>query len=82
MFFEPLILAWGLRQLAADLGLPVKNVRRWLDADSIPAEWFAPIARLEKRVNGTLVTTGHLSHLAEQRRIARSSASLASRPAA
>jgi len=45
MWFVPLIKRFGLSELARALGLPTKNVSRWVDLDSIPAEWFAPVAR-------------------------------------
>ena len=73
MFFAPLIEKWGPAELATDLGLPTKNVRRWIDNDSIPAEWFAAIARCaaDKKLKGIDERT--LAALAEARRIGRSS---------
>lgn len=71
MFFSPLIEGWGVAVLAADLDLPVKNVRRWIDNDSIPAEWFAPVARAARRRGVKGVTEKSLAAIAEQRRMAR-----------
>lgn len=44
MFFKPIIARWGEAKLAAALKLPVKNVRRWVDTDSIPGGWYARVA--------------------------------------
>lgn len=73
MFFVPIIDRFGLTELAADLGLPTKNVRRWMDSDSVPAEWFAAVARAAKKRGFRDVTVDHLCRVAEQRRLSRSS---------
>ena len=70
MWFRPLIAKWGAAELAADLGLPTKNVRRWVDLDSIPAEWFAPIARAAVGRSFREVTVEMLAARAEGRGIA------------
>lgn len=44
MFFKPIIARWGEAKLAEALKLPVKNVRRWGDTDSIPGGWYARVA--------------------------------------
>lgn len=71
MFFAPMINDWGIAAMAADLGLPTKNVRRWVDLDSIPADWFAPIARVAAAAGREGITEAHLSALAERRRLSR-----------
>ncbi len=71
MWFSPLIERWGVAVLAADLGLPTKNVRRWVDLDSIPAEWFAAIARAAAKRGLEGINLEQLAALAEGRRIAR-----------
>lgn len=71
MFFSPLIERWGVAEMAADLGLPTKNVRRWVDLDSIPADWFAAIARSARSRGDREITEKHLAALAEQRRLAK-----------
>jgi hypothetical protein len=71
MSFANFIDTWGLAQLAADLGLPTKNVRRWVDNDSIPAEWFAAVARASRRAGRPRTTEQQLAAIAERRRLAR-----------
>ncbi len=71
MFFKPLIEDWGVAALATDLELPVKNVRRWCDLDSIPADWFAAVARVAPRRGRRHITVKHLADLAERRRLAK-----------
>lgn len=44
MFFTPIIARWGESKLAEALKLPVKNVRRWVDTDSIPGGWYLRVA--------------------------------------
>lgn len=44
MFFKPIIARWGEAKLAEALKLPVKNVRRWVDTDSIPGGWYLRVA--------------------------------------
>jgi hypothetical protein len=74
MFFAPLIHDWGVAEMASALGLPTKNVRRWVDLDSIPADWFAAIARAARKSGRRHITAAHLAELAERRRLARASA--------
>jgi hypothetical protein len=71
MSFCRVIQDVGVARLATGLGLPPKNVRRWVDNDSIPAEWFAPISRLGLMVNGEELSVEYLAGVAEQRRLAR-----------
>lgn len=73
MFFAPIIETWGLSRLAEDLGLPQKNVRRWVDLDSIPADWFAAISRAARKRGLPHVTEKHLAAIAEARRLAKTS---------
>lgn len=44
MYFKPIIDRWGEAKLAESLRLPVKNVRRWVDTDSIPGGWYLRVA--------------------------------------
>lgn len=44
MFFKPIIARWGEPKLAEALKLPLKNVRRWVDTDSIPGGWYLRVA--------------------------------------
>lgn len=60
--------------MAADLGLPVKNVRSWNHSDSIPAEWFAALARAAPGRGMPEITAEHLADLAERRRKSREAA--------
>lgn len=62
---------WGVPQLAKDLGLPAKNVRRWLDFNSIPAEWFAAVARAAACRGYHDITVEALAEGAEARRLDR-----------
>lgn len=55
------------------MGLPTKNVRRWVDSDSIPAEWFAAVVRAAEQRGFADVTPEKLLMLAEERRLRRSS---------
>jgi len=70
MWFIPIIELWK-GELASDLGLPGKNVKRWVDFDSIPAEWFAPVARAAANRGFTHVTVELLAARAEARAVAR-----------
>ena len=70
MFFSPIIDAWGVAQMAANVGLPAKTVREWHRRDSIPAEWFAPVVRAAASANRTEVTLEALAAVAERRRLA------------
>lgn len=65
MFFTPIIERRGIGRLAAELGLPKKNIRRWVDSDSIPAEWWKPVAA--RRV----ATLKELADAAEAKRLSR-----------
>lgn len=66
MFFTPIIDRKGLAGTAEALGLPTKNVRRWVDSDSIPADWWKPISEAE------IATLEELAAAAEARRLASS----------
>lgn len=70
MWFIPIIELWN-GNLAGDLGLPGKNVKRWVDFDSIPAEWFAPVARAAAARGFTQVTVELLAARAEARAVER-----------
>lgn len=66
-FFAPIIDRWGLEKLAEALGLPVKNVRRWSEMDSIPAGWFARVDSVGLATIAELLETAerkerHLAH--------------------
>lgn len=63
---------WGVAELARDLSLPTKNVRRWLDFGSIPAEWFSAVARAAAGRGYHEVTLDALASGAEARRLERS----------
>ncbi len=71
MTFTAIIEAWGIGTLAADLMLPSKNVRRWVDMNSIPADWFAAVARAAKRRGYHGITVRALAEIAEARRLNR-----------
>jgi len=77
MIFTPVIEAWGedlptaARNLASDLGLPIKNIYRWRDQDSIPAGWFVPLIGAARRRGIKGVTASRLAELAERRRLER-----------
>lgn len=66
MTFPEIISRWPtLQALASDLGLPVKNVRRWRDLGSIPAEWFVAVveaARARGFDDVDLVTVAAAAH--------------------
>jgi hypothetical protein len=72
MWFIPLIERFGVAELAAQLALPPKNIRRWVDLDSIPAEWFAPISRAAKARGLIEIDLEYLADRAEARRLHRS----------
>lgn len=77
MFFRPIIDLWGVERLAEALTLPRKNVRRWIDHDSIPAEWFAAVARaaaLENDPSIRQISVEFLASRAEERRLTLKSA--------
>lgn len=69
MFFAPIINRFGIATLAEGLGLPAKNIRRWLDLDSIPAEWFSPVVRFAAAAGYPDITHEFLSSRAEARRL-------------
>lgn len=71
MTFVDIIKRWGEADLAKDLGLPTKNVRRWVDNGSIPAEWFAAIARAAAHRGDADITADRLAKVAEDRRLAK-----------
>jgi hypothetical protein len=66
-----IIERWTVAGLAKDLGIPPKNVRRWLDFDSIPAEWFSAIARAAESRGYHDITVEMLAGVAEARRLER-----------
>lgn len=71
MFFTPVIeQLGGPHELGAALGLPAKNVRRWIDLDTIPVDRFREVERAAKRKGVTGVTVQRLVSLAEERRAA------------
>ncbi len=65
MFFQPIIARKGVAGLAAALALPAKNVRRWVDSDSIPAEWWKPLA------DAGVASLDELAAAAQTRRLGR-----------
>lgn len=69
-----IINRWGVSDLAKDLGIPSKNVRRWVDFDSIPAEWFAAMARAAELRGHADITVERLAEIAEARRLAKAEA--------
>lgn len=71
MHFEPIIARWGISELASDLSLPAKNVRRWVDQDSIPAEWFVAVARAAETRGFKDISVERLARVAEERRLHR-----------
>lgn len=76
MFFKPIIELWsGPAALAEDLEVPAKNVRRWIDSDSIPADWFAAVVRAAQRREFQGVTVDRLAEIAEARRLSKTDAS-------
>lgn len=78
MTFSDIITRWDtLQDLAADLCLPVKNVRRWQDIGSIPAEWFVAVEAAAKARGFAAVTTRTLSEAAHDRRLSKVSAEAA-----
>lgn len=82
MNYVELITDWGIPELARDLGLPTKNVRRWVDFDSIPAEWFTAVARAADLRGRHEITVSKLAEIAEARRLAKTEAPRASQEAA
>jgi hypothetical protein len=74
MTFADILARWGLAELASDLGLPVKNVRRWSDLGSIPSEWFAAVVRAAEGRGFHDITLEALAAAAEARRLARTPA--------
>jgi hypothetical protein len=89
MWFTPIIQRWrseqdkyGIFGLAADLGLPTKNVREWKNRDSIPADWYAAVARAAVARGFSEITVEHLAGIAEARRLAREQTALSTGAAA
>lgn len=75
MTFLDIIAKWpSLADLARDVGLPVKNVRRWHDIGSIPAEWFVTVEAAAARRGIGNVNVESLSKAAHDRRLAKVSA--------
>lgn len=72
MTFTDIIDLWpSVHDLAGDLGLPAKNVRRWIDTSSIPAEWFLAVQGAAAARGFDQVTVETLSEAAHSRRLAR-----------
>lgn len=72
MTFLDIIALWpSSHELADDLGLPVKNVRRWIDIGSIPSEWFVSVERAAKARGLRTVNLKVLSQAAHDRRLAK-----------
>lgn len=70
--FRPVIKRWPTAvELAADIGTTEFSVRQWLRSDSIPAAWFAPVARAAARRDFEDITVESLAALAERRRKAK-----------
>lgn len=78
MTFPDILAKWpSLASLAGDLGLPVKNVRRWEDIGSIPSEWFVAVERAAEVRGIAGVTIQSLAHAAHARRLSKVSAEAA-----
>lgn len=72
MTFPDIIARWpSLQDLAGDLSLPVKNVRRWQDIGSIPAEWFVAVQTAAKARGFRDITVRTLSEAAHARRLSK-----------
>jgi hypothetical protein len=72
MTFPDILSQWpSLASLAGDLGLPVKNVRRWEDIGSIPAEWFVAVEKAAVARGIAGVTIKALANAAHARRLAK-----------
>lgn len=79
MWFRPLISRWNdaepgqddtsIARLGADLDLKSKNVRQWWERDSIPADWFAAVARAAEARGFSEITVEALANTAERRRV-------------
>jgi len=69
MFFTPIIRRFDIATLSQGLGIPVKNIRRWIDLDSIPAEWFSPVVRHAQQMGHADISHELLSSRAEARRL-------------
>ena len=65
MFFTPIIDRRGIADTAKAVGLPTKNVRRWTDMDSIPADWWLKLSEVG------IATLDELAQAAEARRVSR-----------
>lgn len=81
MIFTPIIALWGpgpdddaVKALASDLGLATKNVRRWVDLDTIPVDWFGAVVRAAKARGLDEVTEARLIAIAEGRRLKKEAA--------
>lgn len=69
MTFKDVIARWGRPDLARALGLPTKNIQRWWDFDSIPADWFAPVVRVAVLSGHDDISVELLAQIAEERRL-------------
>ena len=74
MHFVPIINRIGIPTLALALELPTKNIRRWIDNDSIPADWFSSVARTARRLGHREITPSYLADIAERRRLSKEAA--------
>lgn len=71
-FFEPLIRRWPtVTEFASDVGSSEPVARQWVRSDSIPAAWFAPVARAALRRGFSEITLDFLADRAEKRRLSR-----------
>lgn len=71
-FFEPIIRRWDtVTAFAADVGCSEPVARQWVRGDSIPAAWFAPVARAALKRGFAEVTLESLADRAERRRLVR-----------
>lgn len=71
----------GATVLARALGLPdqevgAKLVRAWGLRDSVPAEWFAAVARVALLRGHPEITVEALAQLAERRRLSRTASTI------
>lgn len=72
MTFLDIIDRWPSPQdLAADLDLPAKNVRRWVDIGSIPSEWFVAVEKAARNRGFRDINIKALAAAAHERRLAK-----------
>lgn len=71
-FFEPIIRRWeSVPAFCADVGCSEPVARQWIRGDSIPAAWFAPVARAGLKRGFAEITLEMLADRAERRRLVR-----------